>query len=348
MTRGPSPYGCYLSVVAVARNDDHGGNLLERMQLFVSGLADQCRKYVIDAELILVEWNPPTDRPDLAHVLHWPSRTPLRYRIVRVPPNVHEQFEHASGLPLFQMIAKNVGIRRAEGRFVLATNIDILFNDALMSHLASHPLIENTVYRIDRYDIPSDWPANMPTEQILAKAPEVVVRVNRKLGSSHEETGKFHRVHKDPSLKVMLRELLSDLGLRGPTTVKRLHTNACGDFTMMARRHWFDLRGYAQWPMYSMHLDSVLLQAAVLNGLNEEVLPDPMRIYHLEHAAGSGFTPETEHKLNDRLKQSGVPRMSDREYLDLAVAMRAGRKPLIVNGEDWGLRDASLTEVVPA
>ena len=47
-----------LSVVATARNDDHGGNLLGRMQLFVDSLLAQCREHGLAAELILVEWNP--------------------------------------------------------------------------------------------------------------------------------------------------------------------------------------------------------------------------------------------------------------------------------------------------
>ena len=35
----------YLSVVVTARNDDHGGNLLSRMQAFVSGWIGQARRY---------------------------------------------------------------------------------------------------------------------------------------------------------------------------------------------------------------------------------------------------------------------------------------------------------------
>ncbi len=48
----------YLSVVATARNDNHGGNMLRRMQIFVNGFLEQCRRHQLDAELILVEWNP--------------------------------------------------------------------------------------------------------------------------------------------------------------------------------------------------------------------------------------------------------------------------------------------------
>ena len=61
----------HLSIVAASRNDDHGGNLFERMQLFVDGLADQARRFDMPTELVLVEWNPPADRPSLAEALRW-------------------------------------------------------------------------------------------------------------------------------------------------------------------------------------------------------------------------------------------------------------------------------------
>jgi hypothetical protein len=57
-------------------------------------------------------------------------------RFIQVPPEIHRKFRHADHLPLYQMIAKNVGIRRARGRFILVTNIDILFSDELVSFLA--------------------------------------------------------------------------------------------------------------------------------------------------------------------------------------------------------------------
>jgi len=63
----------YLSVVVTARNDDHGGNLLGRMQAFVNGWIGQARRYQIPSELIVVEWNPPPGRPRLRDALHWPE-----------------------------------------------------------------------------------------------------------------------------------------------------------------------------------------------------------------------------------------------------------------------------------
>jgi hypothetical protein len=77
----------YLSLVAAARNDDHGGNLLRRMQIFVNGWIEQARRYEISSELILVEWNPPPGRPRLAEALNWPDDLPLAVRTISGIPH---------------------------------------------------------------------------------------------------------------------------------------------------------------------------------------------------------------------------------------------------------------------
>ena len=105
-----------LSVVVVSRNDDHGGNMLQRMQLFVSGWLEQAKRHKLDSELIIVEWNPLPDRPKLSEVLKWPEDSgPCTVRFIEVPPEIHKRFKYSEQLPVFQMIGKNVGIRRARG-----------------------------------------------------------------------------------------------------------------------------------------------------------------------------------------------------------------------------------------
>lgn len=48
----------YLSIVTVSRNDNHGGDMLKRMQIFVNALIFQCNKFKLPCELVMVEWNP--------------------------------------------------------------------------------------------------------------------------------------------------------------------------------------------------------------------------------------------------------------------------------------------------
>jgi hypothetical protein len=176
--------GPYLSVVVTARNDDHGGNLLGRMQAFVNGLLSQCARHRVPSELVMVEWNPPPERVPLEKAFNWSALNEFcEVRIIEVPPDVHLKFEHARALPLYQMIAKNVGIRRARGEFILATNIDILFSDELFEILAARALTTGKMYRADRWDVMAEVPADQPIERQLAWCNSHLLRVNRRDGT---------------------------------------------------------------------------------------------------------------------------------------------------------------------
>jgi len=132
-----------------------------------------------------------------------------------------------------------------------------------------------------------------------------------------------------------------DPGSRGPAF---LHTNACGDFTLLAREHWFDLRGYPEFDLFSMNLDSVFCYAAHHGGAPEKFLPDPMRVYHIEHATGSGFTPEGQAQLFARIAAKGLSWLDYEQVMDWAAQMRRLARPMIFNAEDWGFAGVELAE----
>lgn len=126
-----------------------------------------------------------------------------------------------------------------------------------------------------------------------------------------------------------------------------IHMNACGDFTLMAREHWFDLRAYPEFDLFSMHLDSFLCWAAHFSGAREEILREPMRIYHIEHGSGSGWTPEGENRLFERIARKGIQRISHEELVEAIAEMRRMHTPVIFNRDNWGLADESLREIHP-
>jgi hypothetical protein len=521
----------YLSLVVTARNDDHGGNLLGRMQAFVNNWLNQARRFAIPSELIIVEWNPPADRPPLAQALRWPAEPgPCAVRIIEVPPELHGRLAHGAALPLYQMIAKNVGIRRARGKFVLATNIDIVFSSELAAFLAEQKLDPARMYRIDRHDAMSEVPVDADPEEQLEYCRTHLVRINRRDGTfppddsdvreaaaangapsakaapaaiafgpgwyPEESYGmqepfrwametasllaerppapgatmllevepgpsaagpieleiaadgyspvrvKFDRrcrleiradwtrakelslvvrssvvpSHRDPrtlvfralhaswkgkgrppqalsarvrrlplprrvsSVAAGVRHVGSRLAYEGPLVdltvavspaLRRvlrtcfqppagatapkpplpgpvfLHTNACGDFTLLARDKWFELRAYPECDLFSMNLDSLFCYAAHHGGAREELLPDPMRIYHIEHGAGSGWTPEGQAKLFQRIEALGLSYLDNDTVLELAQQMRRLDSPMIFNGENWGFAADELRETVP-
>jgi hypothetical protein len=123
-----------------------------------------------------------------------------------------------------------------------------------------------------------------------------------------------------------------------------LHTNGCGDFTLLSRQRWFDLRAYPEIDVFSMNLDSMFCFAAHYGGAREAILADPMRIYHIEHGTGSGWTPEGQVKLFERIAAKGIPCVENDEVLAWAKQMRRLKSPLIFNHEDWGMANVDLKE----
>ena len=139
------------SFIVASRNDNHGGNMKEKNQFFINRWAYSVKKFDINCELIIVDWNSPKK---LRHTLIIPKLNKNQgIKIIEVPNKIHKKFNNNKKLNMFQMIAKNVGARRAAGKYLILTNIDIIFSNNLLEFLKNKQLNENCIYRVDRYDI---------------------------------------------------------------------------------------------------------------------------------------------------------------------------------------------------
>lgn len=120
-----------------------------------------------------------------------------------------------------------------------------------------------------------------------------------------------------------------------------LHTNACRDFMLMSREHWFDVRGYSELDLPNSHLDPLFCYAAHHSGAREEVLHDPLRIYRV--APGErGASDEMPEARPDR-----APVLRE-DLLWLIAQMRSLHAPVIFNRHDWGLAEYDLPEGTPS
>lgn len=357
-----------LSIVVSARNDDHGGNFMRRMQIFVTGLLEQAKRFQLDSELITVEWNPPHETPRLADAMAWPSgASPCSVRIIEVSPELHSRFRYSDRIHLFQMIAKNVGIRRARGRFILATNVDILFSDELMRFLTSQALEPRCMYRIDRYDVPADVPTECSVVEQLNYCRQNVIRVNGRDGTIDAATWKTREQSMIGGRRLLLPNRFYQLlgkALRhralgyfsSPATTQgtwlrrlrkyvrpfypSLHVNVCGDFTLLAREDWLSLRGYPELELHSMNLDSLFCYMAYKDGVAEKILRDPMRIYHIEHAPGW----ISQWMRKERLDALGIPMLTWTQLESWVMRMYSQRAMPLFNSEAWGLGFENLPE----
>jgi hypothetical protein len=348
----------YLSVVAASRNDDHGGDPLRRTQIFINCFARQCERYKLPAELILVDWNPVPGRVGLAGVLQLPSEASYcKARIITVPIELHQGFKYSDRISFFQMIAKNVGIRRAKGEFILATNIDIIFSDELMRYISRRQLDPRKMLRVDRYDIESNLSEKLTLDETLDYAWTHPVRSNRRLGYKalveHLYGKEPFKRHCGPDVEVCGKmegvAVISEDGFwsvrpKREIHIENLHTNACGDFTLLSRAGWETIRGYAEFASYSFHIDSFGLAAAHYAGFEELALLPPCVCFHIEHSLGSGWTPEGEKHLFNRLQQKEILNPEWDVLSPLMENMRLGKGPVAVNNDAWGLANFELPD----
>ena len=312
-----------LSIIVASRNDDHGEFLTERTNLFIDTLVKQAEKYKLDGELIIVEWNPPANRKPLSEELSWPA-TPRHFpvRVITVPHELHKRFNSSDKLPFFQMIAKNVGARRARGGFVLFTNIDILFANKMIRYLARVPLEPQKTYRANRHDTKA-----MPQMRML---------IQERLELCRAKT--FQIWERQPRVK--------------------LHLPACGDFTLIDSNTFACACGHSEFEGFSIHLDSVLcLRLADVFGCQQEIIPFP--IYHIDHDDKYSAELLCEVKQNGVpvvdavVVSSAVQAYLAREKLKRSHPTVYARQPRgelenkIYHHEKWGLAGADLQEWQP-
>ena len=317
----------YISFVVVARNDNYGGDFLHRINVFVKVLLTLCEKYELPSELIIVEWNPPEDRERLKNAISWPDiqRKYCQIRIIEVPNELHRRLPNPAKMPLFEYMGKNVGIRRAKGEYILATNPDLIFNEELINFLSLKRLSSQCFYRIDRYDVMSPVPFDLSIEEQLRYCDKNIIRVLRYFGTYE------NRLSKELNPYKWLRRLAGYLKRR--ILIFPLippHINAPGDFFLMHRDHWMKLRGYPELETKgkSHKIDVLIVYMALFAGLKQSRLKDPLRIYHQDHG-----------RADDRKMPSQAVESAYKELIKT-------RKTIIFNSDLWGLGGEFLPEII--
>jgi hypothetical protein len=122
-----------------------------------------------------------------------------------------------------------------------------------------------------------------------------------------------------------------------------LHTNACGDFTILSAEYWMKVTGNPEFPVRAMKLDGLLCYAAHYAGARETVLESPSRIYHLEHPARSdGALIALSNRSSENLKLQ----ISLSQYQTFIGQMRRLRRPIIFNDPSWGLANEIFPEMI--
>jgi hypothetical protein len=238
----------YLSVVFGM--DTECDYVLRGFEKSIRNNFELAKKHGLSMELVLLEWMTPSSTKRLKDAIAWPC-SDIPVRIITIPISEQAKIPNPHGFKYLEYHAKNIGIRRCYGEFILSTNPDDILSDELISYLAQGKLESGIFYRINRLDTQND----------------VVYHVHRSNGAFY--TNVPNEAH--------------DMCIKGETLPwypEQLHYNAAGDFILMRSSDWFTLHGHPERP-YNSSVDSETVHLAHSNGLKQVVLPYPM--YHPNH-----------------------------------------------------------------
>jgi len=254
----------YLSIVIVGRNDNYGVNFMERLNTFIRSLDYQTKNYPNLLELIVVEWNPLNNYKLLKDVIHQPNNYLLR--IITVPPEVHNEI--GATAPVLEFWGKNVGIRRAQGEFILISNPDILFTEELIAELAKKTLNKETVYRTDRYDYHGEGIEALSEDEYIPFALNRTFKAHICPETVDVPTaGSFDHLPKSAESRYIF-------------------TNASGDFILSARENFIKSHGLA-WEndVTRGHVDSFsLIRLMKVGEISSQcIFQAPLCIFHMDH-----------------------------------------------------------------
>jgi hypothetical protein len=340
----------YVSFVTWGRNDGYTPDYVRRVSRATNCLAAQLERAGVDSEIFIIEWNPSPDRPLLLDILDLPKT--LRHVTVRgviVPPEYHMRLAGWRERGVHGGEAANVGIRRARGRFITPKASDTFYSPQVIEMIARHNLEPDTMYRIDRHDIAID------DDSIWALDDDTLL-------------AKLETLPSEPHAWI---QQLSSWGLR------ELHTNACGDFTLMGAPYWHRLHGHPKdETVLALDVDSLVMHAAAALGARECRWADVCRVYKPVHAnlhgsritqiwspwqltldrflaamIGSRAAHWARMKLDyPRRKLRGVDAVLgpsiERNFVDPASRWARGTPPVPTQSESWGLADQPLEQRV--
>jgi hypothetical protein len=251
-----------ISAVVIARNHEYGTVSLRDRSIF-------CLNSLIDTfdEVTYVDWGSPE------HSLLYDIKDELNFKgnlkhFVITPEIAHIL---SGGNPNIQkpceVLARNIGIRRSTGDWIVSTNIDIICpkREELLSLFSS--VDQNTMYTISRRGV--------YFEQML---------------DYHKQLNTGKNIYQDwKQIREYLNESIGERNMSEQVIAGDDYSiiNCCGDFQCAPKHIWEDIRGFEEDLVYALYSDTNLQKKAVMHGYGLKALFNPA-LFHIDHGPGGG------------------------------------------------------------
>ena len=261
-----------ISAVIVSRNDNYGGHLNER--------ATYCLNSAIDTydEVFYIDWNSDEDslldnirnnitfKGNLRHIVITPEIASI---LTNHDPNAQKCCE---------VLARNIGLRRATGDYLISTNIDIIHPKRDELEKIINSLDKNTFYTISRR--PLDWDTIKQYHN-----GEIIFNKWKEL-RDHLIINSEERYFEESTVNGDNFSII----------------NCCGDFQIAPKHIWHEIRGMEESLIYSLYADTNVQKKSVMHGFGLKAIYNPA-LFHINHGrGGGGFLDGVNKVTNDPMR----------------------------------------------
>lgn len=353
----------YVTISFANRNDNYGGFLAERIQLFIDYYAHFVKQYPDLFEFVIVDYNPPADKPKLRDAFNWE----MLGRVIQceVSPEVHQAIPDASIRKIQDYIARNIGLRYGTAPFAMVLNQDIFISSSIINEIAKKRLSPFHFYRADRCDFNLEPCKGKSALEFEKLAEQHTFVVHRRHATNYEDisadvtpdtlTSEGSRPEPgdtiDPNTNIIYctesrarqtedRSAFGNKAQGVPTSRREekyfkdqyyfelcMHTNACGDFVIASKDAWDKIRGFPEDPSFYMQTDAYGVFQLFAAGFDQAIFMQPHRIYHADHdrSGRAGFV-EPEYEVHEK------------RFNELIK----GKAPCYINDKAWALENYAL------
>ena len=261
-----------ISAIIISRNDNYGGHLNERATYAINSAINTYD------EVIYVDWNSPT------HSLLWDIKDNLQLKgnlkHFVIPPDAAKSLtnynEHAQ--LCCEVLARNIGIRRAIGDYIISTNIDIIHPKREDIESIINNSDNNTMFTLSRrevtWDIIKEFHGGEMNFQEWDKLRDYIyINSEERVQNEATVTGDNYSI-----------------------------INCCGDFQLAPKHIWNEIKGFEEELIYPLYADTNVQKKSVKHGFNLKAIFNPP-MFHINHGSkgwgGGGFAEGINKKAND-------------------------------------------------
>ena len=258
-----------ISAIIISRNDNYGGHLAERA---IYAINSAIATY---DEVFYIDWNSET------HSLLYDIKNDLQLngnlKHIVITPEIASILTNndPQAQKCCEVLARNIGIRRATGDYIVSTNIDIIHPKREDIETIIKNSDDNTFITLSRREMTWDIIKEFHGGELKYSEWD---KLRDHIYINSEE-------RKDEE-KTMAGDDYSII-------------NCCGDFQLASKHVWNTVKGFEEKMIYACYPDTNVQKKAVLNGFGlEAVFTIPL--YHMSHAGmeNDGSSPSKQ-KYND-------------------------------------------------